>query len=507
MLFFAFFTSLSGQVGCRDYVLLQVLLQSILFPFINSIHFCSDNDRPYQREIIIATLERNDVFVQAATSFGKSLCYQLPAVLDHGITICVSPLVALMRNQVQALEAAGVAAACLNGQTPSTERAAILNDLRCGHPRIRLLYVTPEYCQTEKFRKHLTTIYGQNELSRVAIDEAHCISEWGHEFRPSFLQLSYFRETFPRTPIICLTATATPKVRTDVINTLGLNPSKLKLFTTTTSRPNLHYEIQYTSDDNDIRFNHLVTLIKQIYSRRTNDPTRRQELDATSQRPTAVSSIVYASFRAECNDLAARLRAVDIGAAPYHAGLSPEERSACQTKWLANEPGHDVIVATTAFGMGIDKEDVRLVVHWNVPKTFEGYYQEAGRAGRDGKASLCFLYYSREDCARISNRILSDPGQGNRGSGGGGATLAQKARQAETKVKSFRSLVDFCECTSRCRHELVTEYFGEKAEAGVCDFGCDYCKDAKGLKRRKKEGLASEEYVSTQQWTEERWDD
>ena len=154
--------------------------------------------------------------------------------------------------------------------------------------------------------------------------------------------------------------------------------------------------------------------------------------------------------------------------------------------------------------MGIDKEDVRLVVHWNVPKTFEGYYQEAGRAGRDGKASLCMLFYSREDCARIANRMGSDSG-GH--SGGGTTTLAQRARQAETKVKSFKRLVEYCEATGRCRHGLVAEYFGEEADAGVCDFACDYCKDGKGLKKRKKEGLASEEYVSTQQWTDERYDD
>ena len=414
-----------------------------------------------------------------------------------------------MKNQVQALEAAGIAVACLNGQTSSTERAAILDDLRCGHPRTRLLYVTPEYCQAKSLRDNLATVYSQNELSRIAIDEAHCISEWGHEFRPSFLQLCWFRETFPKTPIICLTATATARVRTDIINTLRLDPKSLKLFTTTTSRPNIHYEIQYSSDSNDIRFSHLVKLLKQIYTRRSTDPDRRQELDALSERPTAVSGIIYTSFRRECDDLAARLRESEIGASPYHAGMSNEERTSCQAKWLANEPGYDIIVATTAFGMGIDKENVRLVVHWNIPKTFEGYYQEAGRAGRDGKASLCLLIYSREDCARTANRLVSDSdrGNGNGRGGGGGSTLAQKTRQAETKEKSFKKLVEYCESTSRCRHELINEYFGEKVEPGLCDFCCDYCKDAKGLKRRKKEGLASEEWISTQQWTEDRCDD
>lgn len=395
-----------------------------------------------------------------------------------------------MNNQVKALQAFGIEVATINSHTSTTERNAILDDLKCGHPRTRLLYVTPEFCLTESFRRHLQTLYAQNELSRIAIDEAHCISEWGHDFRSAYVHLSYFRSTFPKTPIICLTATATVRVRNDIISTLGLDASTLEIFTTTVARPNLHYELRFTSDNDDIRFSSFITWLKAVYHRRATDPVRKAELDERSLRPDAVSGIIYTSYRSECDTLASRLRAESIGAAPYHAGLSTTDRADCQAKWLANEPGYDVIVATTAFGMGIDKEDVRFVVHWSIPKSFEGYYQEAGRAGRDGRAGLCILYYSREDRDRAAYRISRDA------SGANGKE--EKMAQAQKRAESFQKLVEYCENTQRCRHVLVGAYFGEKGGEKECDHACDWCKDARAVRRRKEEGLASEEWVSTQ---------
>ena len=213
----------------------------------------------------------------------------------------------------------------------------------------------------------------------------------------------------------------------------------------------------------------------------------------TKQRPTAISGIIYTAYRSECDALASRLRGQNIGAAAYHAGLSPAERSDCQEKWIRNEEGYDIIVATTAFGMGIDKENVRFVVHWTIPKSFEGYYQEAGRAGRDGKASVCMLFYSREDRDRVAWRISKDVQQQQQNAGHSGSTS-----KAESRAKSFQKLVEYCECTERCRHKLVCEYFANEGENAVCDFACDWCKDGKGLKRRKEDGLASEEWVMTQ---------
>jgi len=285
---------------------------------------------------------------------------------------------------------------------------------------------------------------------------------------------------------MCLTATATRRVRDDIIATLGLDERTLKSFAMTTARRNLHYEVRFTSDDTD-HFADFIAWLQGVHSRRASDPARRAELLARGERLDAVSGIIYASFRKDCEALAARLRSHGIGAAPYYAGLSALDREDCQRKWLASESGYDVIVATTAFGMGIDKENVRFVVHWQIPKSFEGFYQEAGRAGRDGKASVHIMYYSREDRDRAAYRMAKDLDQHRKSS----------QAQCEGRRKSFQALVGYCEGTDRCRHRLICEYFGED-EVPECDFACDWHKDQGGLKRRKSEGLPSEEWVSTQ---------
>jgi RecQ family ATP-dependent DNA helicase len=401
-----------------------------------------------------------------------------------------------MKNQVAQLEAENVQVAMLNSTVSSEERKEIYQDLQCGHPHYRLLYVTPEYCMAESFRAALQIVYKQKELARIAIDEAHCISEWGHDFRSSFLHLKYLRETFPETPIMCLTATATVQVREDIIQILQLDPKRLKVFATTVSRPNLHYEVRFTCDEDDIRFDYVVSWLKQIYTRRNTDPVRKLELETKKERPTAVSGIIYTSYRAGCDELATRLKNTGIGAVPYHAGLSTEERIQCQSKWISNEVGYDIIVATTAFGMGINKEDVRFVIHWNLPKTIEGYYQEAGRAGRDGKASVCLLFYSREDYRRLLSRSTFSDGK-----------RQEQAKQIAMRTNSLKALIDYCESTSKCRHQMLMQYFGESNVQGCCDFACDFCKDPLALRKRKEQGLATEEYVSSQQWYAEGYED
>ena len=301
---------------------------------------------------------------------------------------------------------------------------------------------------------------------------------------------------------MCLTATATPSVRTDIVRVLGLREETVKVFTTSVARPNLHYEVRFTSDERDERLEVLLRWLKGVHARRKGDGERRRELEEMGQRTDAVSGIVYMSFRSSCEELARQLQAEGIGAAAYHAGLSHEERVRCQSKWIASEPGYDVIVATTAFGMGIDKEDVRFVVHWNMPKTFEGYYQEAGRAGRDGKAALCMLFYSREDHRRVLTRSTA-PGEVKKLPGDRQSQL----KQLEMREKSLKALMNYCESVGKCRHGMITEYFGEGAQAAICDFTCDYCKDPKGLKKRKEEGLAAEEWVSSQQWAANGYED
>ncbi|KAI2642161.1 RecQ family ATP-dependent DNA helicase [Xylaria nigripes] len=398
--------------------------------------------RPFQREIIQATLDGYDVIVQAATSFGKSLCFQLPAVVDHGITIVISPLLSLMMNQVEALRAAGIDASSFNSNTTLPERDRILSDLKTGHPRTRLLYVTPELCATDRFRERLQIVYGQRELARIAIDEAHCISEWGHDFRKDFKRLSWFRESFPEVPIMCVTATANDQVRNDILHTLCLDtePGRLKSFTMTAYRPNLHLEIRFTRDDDDHRLEDFLKWLRGVYGRRAQEP-RKGELTALGERVDNVPGIIYTISRDECENLASQLRQEGIGAQPFHAKLPKEVKEQTLAKWVANEHGYDVIVATTAFGMGIDKDNVRFVVHWRLPKSFEGYYQEAGRAGRDGNASYCFLYYSREDRDRVCSLIMRD--------------RDAKNSNWEARASSLRALAEYCESTTACRHKLI----------------------------------------------------
>lgn len=455
-----------------------------------------------QKEIIEAALSGSDVFVQAATSFGKSLCFQLPAVLDHGITIVVSPLLSLMMNQVAALRAAHVDARTLNSHTPPALKDAIYADLATGHPRCRLLYVTPELCSLDHFRRKLRLVHQQRELARVAVDEAHCISEWGHDFRKDFQRLGWFRDAFPDVPIMCLTATANPQVRHDVLRTLGLlnkrptsssssslpvatPPPTLRTFAQTAHRPNLHVEVRFTRDEAagaaDDRYDDFVTWLQGVYARRAT-AERQAELAARGERVQNVPGIIYTNSRGECEMLAAALRNEGIGARPFHAKLHNATKEETLARWLRNDEGYDIIVATTAFGMGIDKENVRFVVHWRMPKSFEGYYQEAGRAGRDGKASYCFLYYSREDRDRICTMVGRDLKEGE---------------NRTARLKSLQYLVDYCEGVGACRHATICKYFGEE-EVPKCDFACDWHKDPEGLRKRLARGLADEEWVSTQ---------
>ncbi|SPJ71081.1 related to recQ gene for DNA helicase [Fusarium torulosum] len=444
--------------------------------------FHKEDFRPHQREIIEAALDGYDVYVQAATSFGKSLCFQLPAVIDQGITIVVSPLLSLMINQVEALKASGIEANAYNSITPYPDKQRIERDLESGHPRTRLLYVTPELCSSPRFRERLQLVYKQKELARIAIDEAHCISEWGHDFRRDFKRLSWFRDTFPDVPIMCLTATANPQVRQDVLSILKLDktPEKTKEFLMNPQRQNLHLEIRYTKDEGD-RLSDFLRWIKGVYDRRKADE-RKAELEQVNERIESVPGIIYTISRDECESLSAALRDEGIGARPFHAKLSKEVKEETLSKWINNVPGYDIIVATTAFGMGIDKNNVRFVVHWRIPKSFEGYYQEAGRAGRDGNASYCFLYYSREDLERVMRMIRSD---------------SKEETNQIARLKSLQALAQYCEDTDKCRHATICKYFGETSTPN-CDYACDWHKDPQELETRFMRGLASQEWVSTQ---------
>jgi len=402
---------------------------------------------------------------------------------------------ARQNNQIAALRKAGVIVATINSTMDREARNAVLVDLQCGHPHTKLLYVTPEYCAQDHFRRVLRIVYNQQQLSRIAVDEAHCISEWGHDFRRSFKELSFFRRELPSVPIMCLTATATSTVRSDVISTLELDTRKLKLYTMTTVRSNLHYEVRFKNDEED-HYPNFLTWLQGVHARRASRPQRANQLVASKERIDNVCGIIYTWTRSDCEILAARLRDDGIGAKAYHAGLTSSQKDDHLQGWVENRIGYDVIVATTAFGMGIDKDNVRFVVHWQLPRSFEGFYQEAGRAGRDGKGSVCIMYYSREDRDRAASMLARDNAKApknNKMVGRSGILTDTQLNRA----RSLQALIGYCEDVGHCRHQLICDYFGEDTCA-PCEWACDWHKDAGTLVRAKDGGLASEEWCTTQ---------
>ena len=377
---------------------------------------------PLQSEIIGNVLARRDSLALMPTGGGKSLCYQLPALVFGGVTLVVSPLIALMKDQVDALNANGIAARFINSSLPAGEVGRVQAQVLRG--QIKLLYVAPERLALPGFRRFLHGL----DLSLIAIDEAHCISEWGHEFRPDYRNLRQLRDDFPATPAIALTATATQRVRDDIIAQLGLQQGRV--FLSSFDRCNLSYWV-WPRDG------------------------ARERLLPLLERHRSQSAIIYCFSRQETETLAADLNARGLPARAYHAGLDSDTRRRTQEDFVRDRV--PIIVATIAFGMGIDKPDVRLVVHHNLPKSLEGYYQETGRAGRDGLPSQCVLIYSYADKARQDHFInqIED---------------AQEQRNAREKLAR---MVEFAQLTS-CRRRFMLEYLGERRAEESCG-GCDVC--------------------------------
>ncbi|KAF1355724.1 hypothetical protein EJ07DRAFT_131434 [Lizonia empirigonia] len=399
--------------------------------------------RPGQLEAINATLGGEHCFVLMPTGGGKSLCYQLPSVIrsgkTRGVSIVVSPLLSLMEDQVEsAMTRFGVQACLINGQTPSDEKKEIMEKLeRTDDPGkfIQLLYVTPEMLsKNQRMVSAFQKLYNRGQLARIVIDEAHCVSQWGHDFRPDYKALGDVVRQFPGIPIIALTATATQLVRADVRSNLGIESGRM--FSQSFNRPNLSYEVLPKGKG---MVNIFADLIKQRYHRK--------------------SGIIYCLSRKNCEDVAKKLTDLGVRAFHYHAGMAADERSDVQKKWQSNE--YHVIVATIAFGMGIDKADVRYVIHHTMPKSLEGYYQETGRAGRDGKRSDCFLYYQFADTRML--RKMIDEGEGSR---------EQKQRLHDM----LRTVVQYCENKADCRRAQVLGYFSEPFDPANCNSTCDNCR-------------------------------
>jgi ATP-dependent DNA helicase RecQ len=387
--------------------------------------------RPLQREVIDEILAGRDAFALMPTGGGKSVCFQLPALLLQGITVVVSPLIALMKDQVDGLRAIGVPAAYINSSLPPGEASRRAHAAEQGE--FKLLYVAPERLGSRSFQQLLQTL----SPSLFAIDEAHCISEWGHDFRPDYRQLRILRERFPSVPIAAFTATATERVREDIVKQLGLTGARQ--FVGSFNRPNLFYRVLPKNDS----YRQLLTYLRRRSPKEGRHP----------------AGIVYRFSRAGTEELATRLRADGIEADAYHAGLDDDTRRKRQEQFAHDEV--QVIVATIAFGLGINKPDVRFVAHYDLPKNLESYYQESGRAGRDGEPSDCLLFFSRAD-VMMWERFL-----------------AQKETASERRhaVLQLRAMTAWAESLS-CRRERLLEYFGERLAGAREEACCDRCSPA-----------------------------
>lgn len=378
-----------------------------------------------QEQIISNLLQGNDSFVIMPTGGGKSLCYQLPALLMEGTAIVISPLIALMKNQVDAIRGfvagnEGIAH-FLNSSLTKAQIAEVTEDLTSGVTK--LLYVAPESLTKEEN----IAILRQIRISFFAVDEAHCISDWGHDFRPEYRKIRPIVDEIGRAPIIALTATATPKVQNDILKNLGIMDAHV--FKSSFNRPNLYYEVRDKIDqDKDI-----IKYIKQHPGK---------------------SGIIYCLSRKKVEELAQVLVINGIRAVPYHAGLDAKVRAENQDKFLMEEV--DVIVATIAFGMGIDKPDVRFVIHYDVPRSLEGYYQETGRAGRDGREGVCIAYYSYKDIRKLDKFLMSKP-----------VSEQEIGRQLLMEIEAYAESGD-------CRRKLLLSYFGEDYTQDNCG-ACDNC--------------------------------
>ena len=406
--------------------------------------------RHNQLEAINATLAGKDAFVLMPTGGGKSLCYQLPAVVQcgrtRGVTVVISPLLSLMQDQVDALQSKGVQACLINSEVCLDDRRAVFQALRGPDVEqyVQILYITPEMISKSDA---LTDIFHQlhrnEKLARLVIDEAHCVSQWGHDFRPDYKALGDVRRQFPGVPVIALTATATENVKVDVIHNLGM--VGCEIFTQSFNRPNLTYEIRRKKKD---VLSDIASTIKTRH--------RRQ------------SGIIYCTSRNTCERYAATLsEQYGIKARHYHAKMEAQDKQDVQKQWQAGKC--NVIVATIAFGMGIDKSDVRFIIHQAIPKSLEGYYQETGRAGRDGKRSECYLYYGYSDTT-VLQKMIKD----------GDGSWEQKERQ----LQMLRNVVQFCENKSDCRRVQILAYFNEHFDRGKCNAGCDNCKSGSVFESR-----------------------
>ena len=396
-------------------------------------YFGFDSFKANQEAIVQSVLDGKDTFVIMPTGGGKSLCYQLPALMLDGTAIIISPLIALMKNQVDSIRGYSQqdeVAHFLNSSLTKVQMKKVKQDIR-DH-KTKLLFIAPETLTKDENIE----FFQQVDVSFVAVDEAHCISEWGHDFRPEYRRIRVMIDAIGKEiPIIALTATATPKVQSDIVK--NLNMEEYNSFISSFNRENLYYEVR---------------------PKGKKDKTIRNIIQFIKQRPSQ-SGIIYVQSRKSTENIAAALMVNDIKAAPYHAGLDAKTRTKTQDNFLMEEV--DVIVATIAFGMGIDKPDVRFVIHYDIPKSIENYYQETGRAGRDGLVGDCVAYYAYKDILKLEKFLRDKP-----------------VAEREMSAQLMQEVMAYAETTA-CRRKFLLHYFGEEYDDGQCNEMCDNCRHPK----------------------------
>lgn len=429
----------SGPVVAKDDGLHKHLHELLLQ------HFGYTSFRGQQLQAIETVLQGKDCFCLMPTGGGKSLCYELPALVKPGLVLVVSPLIALMVDQVSGLKKLNIAAEYLSSTQQASVKSKIYEELDSGKPSLRLLYVTPELIDTGGFIVKLRKLHGRGLLTLIAIDEAHCISSWGHDFRPSYRKLSSLRSSLPGVPVLALTATAAKKVQDDVVKSLGLHQPRILV--SSFNRPNIYYEVRYKN------------LLKDAY----------KDLRYLLSSAPDECAIVYCHSKVDCDDIGARLSRDGLACRVYHGGLGARVRDQAQHEWQSGKVG--IVVATVAFGMGIDRKDVRTVCHFCMPKTLEGFYQESGRAGRDGKPAKSVLYYGLDD----SNTLKFLASKGNSKPGEKPKTLAEKNAQVKKDVEGVTQVIRYCEGRA-CRRKTVLAHFGEQITESLCNRSCDVCK-------------------------------
>ena len=404
-------------------------------------YFKFESFRGNQLAAVNATCQGLDTLILMPTGGGKSICYQLPAVISKGLTIVVSPLKSLITDQVERLRSSNIKTSALFGDISEEEANCIYADLRNRNPQHKLLYVTPEKinasCALENMFQSLNK---RGLLARFVIDEAHCVSMWGSDFRPDYRKLGKLRDLFPNVPIMALTATAPPKVREDIIDQLKMNKSTSRTFIQSFNRPNLKFEVRNKGKG---CLTDICNMIRAKFK--------------------GQCGIIYCLSRSDCHNVAENLREQGINGAPYHAGLPDDQRKRVFDAWSRGK--FQVVCATVAFGMGIDKSDVRFVIHYSLPKSIEGYYQEAGRAGRDGKFASCILFFSKSDLYRMRGMLSKGYGR--------------KAEDKKRDQGNLQHIMDYADNKSECRRSILLRYLGEEFNSEDCikhrATACDNC--------------------------------